>query len=101
MSGREKARPERDQRSGSRFRRKKRKKQWKFAATKRAITSANFATNDFDEEALAEHQALAAAYEAYIDNMFELRAQAKAAYDSLAASEAFVINARRKRLGED
>ena len=56
---------------------------------------------NFDEEALAEHQALAAAYEAYIDNMFELRAQAKAAYDSLAASEAFVINARRKRLGED
>lgn len=33
--------------------------------------------------------------------MFELRAQAKAAYDSLAAAEAFVINARRKRLGED
>lgn len=77
------------------------KRKTEFAATKRAITSANFATNDFDEEALAEHQALAAAYEAYIDNMFELRAQAKAAYDSLDAAEAFVINARRKRLGED
>ncbi|MBR0158324.1 MAG: Cys-Gln thioester bond-forming surface protein, partial [Clostridia bacterium] len=63
------------------------KRKTEFAATKRAITSANFATNDFDEEALAEHQALAAAYEAYIDNMFELRARAKAAYDSLDAAE--------------
>ena len=59
------------------------KRKTEFAATKRAITSANFASNIFDEEALEEHELLAAAYEAYVADMFAKRAEAKAAYDSL------------------
>ncbi|MBO4362938.1 MAG: hypothetical protein J5912_00990, partial [Clostridia bacterium] len=37
------------------------KRKTEFAATKRAVTNANFAANVFDEEALEEHEALAAA----------------------------------------
>ena len=63
------------------------KRKTEFAASKRAVTSANFASNAFDEEALAEHETLAAAYEEYLDGMFALRAEAKAAYDSLSPEQ--------------
>ncbi|MBR5006612.1 MAG: Cys-Gln thioester bond-forming surface protein, partial [Clostridia bacterium] len=59
------------------------KRKTEFAASKRAVTNANFAANVFDEEALEEHEALAAAYEEYVEGMFAKRAEAKAAYDSL------------------
>ncbi|MBQ3894057.1 MAG: Cys-Gln thioester bond-forming surface protein, partial [Clostridia bacterium] len=63
------------------------KRKTEFAATKRALTSATFADNLFDEEVLAEHEACAAAYEEYVDGMFAKRAEAKAAYDSLTAEQ--------------
>ena len=69
------------------------KRKTEFAATKRAITSANFASNIFDEEALEEHELLAAAYEAYVADMFEKRAEAKAAYDSLTPDQQAEISA--------
>ena len=59
------------------------KRKTEFAAAKRALTAATFADNLFDAEALAGHEACAAAYEEYVDRMFAKRAEAKAAYDSL------------------
>ena len=59
------------------------KRKTDFAATKRALTAATFGDNLFDGEALAEHEACAAAYEGYVERMFAKRAEAKAAYDSL------------------
>ena len=63
------------------------KRKTEFAASQRAISSADYASNNFNEEALAEHEEMAAAYEAYVAGMFVMRAEAKAAYDALTPEE--------------
>jgi hypothetical protein len=63
------------------------KRKTEYAASQRAITNANYGSNNFSEEALEEHEAKAAAYENYVSEMFALRAEAKEAYDSLSIGE--------------